>query len=259
MNNISNYFKEKFNFKKYTEKDLSDAIEFNLVDKVEFILKRLPERQFQYNYCTYCAIKNYTEIIKILLKDIRCIPQNNLNEPLTKSIEYNNFEAFKLLVSDVRVLNSFNEPMAIDSCISKHNYDALHYLLNTININPFNNKEYDYCPLGRSLLKKNKKIINEIINDKNFSIKYYPHEEIVKYRDMDIYKILIEIKKIPLTDLFREYCYLKSSLDSCLEIKNIKTLKYLFNIPELQTQLKHDKIFYSKIKASLMQNKIGSF
>ena len=104
-------------FNKYNEKDLAIAIENNNIEAVLDILPKLPDKYFQYNYCTYSAIKNYTQIIEILLKDERCIPQNNINEPLMKSIEYNNMESFKLLISDIRVFKTFSVEQVFEHCI----------------------------------------------------------------------------------------------------------------------------------------------
>jgi hypothetical protein len=255
--NILNNLKEKFNLKKYFEKDLSDAILDNNIKKVKVILRKLPDKKLQYNYCTYCVINNYIEIIDILLKDDRCIPQSNLNESLLKSIEYDNFEAFKLLISDTRVLKAFDDTSTIKHCIQHLNLKALDYLLNTLKINPFNNNEY--CPFCDSLDRHNNEIVKEILGNKYFSIKYYLYSRIVLYNKLNIYKILIETNKMSLNDLFPNNECLETILNYCLKMNNIETLKYLFNIPELQTQLKRNETFYSKIKTSLMQNKIKSF
>ena len=241
----------------YTEDDLSLAIDQNNTKKAIKILNKLPNNSFQYNHCTRSAILGNSELISILLLDPRCTPQNNLNEPLFKSIEHNNYDCFKLLIKDKRILSSFNELEILKESIRSKNTEIFDYLIDIVKINPFQQKNLQI--LKRTLMYESEHMTKKLIKHQEFN-----YQEIVleinNAKFINIFLFLFQETDFTFTTLFLDN-YATTIIENALPDQDITRLKILYNNKEMRQYLikKNKNKLIEKIHSKLLISNIKNF
>jgi hypothetical protein len=246
--------------KSYTEEDLAEAISANDILKTKNILKSIHLRSFQYNHCTVCSVKNYHQILKILLEDKRCLPNNNANKPLIKSIKHNNIECFKLLMNEVKVLQSLNMETILSKIIEFNNVEVLKYLTEDLNINPFSedyrtNEDFIFQCLHKGV----DNISAQLFKNKNYVFNKYALVYIVEYNRTILLKDYLEAHHKELNNELL-YNILDGMFSSALSHSNYKIIKLLHNQEEIRIFMKaHKTDITMEIQGLLLQENLANF
>ena len=108
----------------FIKKEFDDAIHHNNTKIIKLFLsnKKIPEDFFSGDFIRFSAANNDVDMVEILIKDGRFIPNIHKNFPLTIAAGYGYIDIVKLLLNDPRVDPVGNKnSIILDAYSSKHN------------------------------------------------------------------------------------------------------------------------------------------